>query len=321
MIALVVISVLFNVGIFTDTTPDSQIDQPLDPNGENDQKPGSTTPLPTEDPSVQFEKDNNMPSTRYPMQVLNYCIEKLNNSSGYYMDLLFNTTITGNVVGLSASGEQRVTGSVIKSGDKRYEDIKLEAMNEITKQFTPKDNLQVMYNDGQLCHFWETDLGVFDITKARYETWTPDNNPRERRFYYDFLYPGIENSFGYYGPIVFNSKGSTASLKTQKNASTGRKEYVITVKMIDKNYVPEPFIRSFQSFEGGINMSSIEQNTIFTIDKESGWIKSLVKKDIFIGRPKMFSGAEVKCVLTYTSNYSLHNQNIEIYPPVIPEQK
>lgn len=320
-----------NFGLFDNQVPNSEIVTPSEGGSSDSLTPGgngdSNNPsAPGDNPVVEYETDYNMPSVRYPTALLNYCISKMENATGYYGDINFMTTLTGSVAGVAASGQQLCTGHVIKSGDERYEEMRFEALDSMVQQFTPQHNVQAVYTDGTINHFWVTDKGVFDWDQAKYETWTPTNNPHNRKWYYDFLYRGIEGSYGYSGPIEFSNSGSTVSVRSQTNQKTHRDEYIFTVKMVDSTKYPETFLRSFNSFGGTLNIKSFEQTVTFTVDKDSGWILGFVKTDVFKGGLKsvsvvpdsVSSTVNATVTLRFAATYSQHDQIIPITHPVIP---
>lgn len=320
LVLLVATTIIIKAGFFNGILPDSnsnppsistpEVDDKDDDNPPQQKDPDQTdapqvpTPPPDKtdnDEHYDDDVDLNMPSTKFPTKLINYCLSKLANATGYQSSVYFTTKLSASALGQTLSTMQYVEGTVIKSQDKRFENMKFVAEG-IAQQFTILHNLQVCYNDGKDNYRWKTDKGVFDIEKAHFT-----KNARDFKFYYDFLYPEFE----------FNQNGHQISIAIEENED-GKSEYKVKVKLIDLNYCPENFLRSYNSFSSVVKIKSIVQNATFTIDTTSGWIKSLVKNDTFIGEYAQYAGIDVKMELSFTQRFSKHNQIIDIVTPNFP---
>lgn len=271
-------------------------------NGQDAEKDGTSA---SQEEQIVYEKDKNLPSIKFPYKLINYCFQKMNDAESYKSDVEYICKFSVVLAGQPIYAIEDVRGETMKSGLERYESVEKHADDNARTYAgsSAEDGLQIRYTDGiNDAHMWYSKDGIFDVAKLPYKKY---DKISDVGFYFDMMYPMPS----------FNKKGATVSASTDSN-NTIR----VSVKMTDKNAYPESFLRSYNSFAKNINISSITQEIVFTIDKNSGYILSLYKTDKFIGSPMSFSGIELNMDLTYKEVFSKFNQPIIITPPNIPSK-
>lgn len=283
-----------------------QIDQVVDEESPNAGASSNNTPSNKDDVEI-YEKDDNLPSTRTPSKLINYCFDKVTKSSSYQTDIKYKTIIE--VTALQATAVQTITGTSIKYNDKRLEEMTFEG-DPLAIKFSPLYGLQTTYYDGTNYHRWKTDKGGFDITKANYTTTSKDNDAGFR-FYYDFLNKDFKNT-----PDLTLDPAS-ASISAHANIQNGT--ITVDVSLSDKENYPSNFLRTYNTFNENIKIDNLTQTITFTIDQKSGYIKRLYKIDKYYGKYS-YKGlmVDVEMSLYYTQTFSKYNQEFIIKTPATP---
>ena len=178
---------------------------------------------------------------------------------------------------------------------------------------SPILGLQKTLYDGQNYHRWKTEKNVYDISQAKYTT-SPNHNDPSFRFYYDFLSPDFVNR----PALSLNERGAQVTAMTD----TSKGLIKVNVKLLDKNYYPLNFLRSYDTFSPFIQITSMSQTISFEIDQKSGYILRMYKVDDFVG-PYNFQGMDVivDMHLVHQQTFSGYNQPQQITHPAIPEKQ
>lgn len=301
MVALVFSVVMLKIFVFDEPVPDSVIITPT-PDDDNSHDNNNNDNIYDDDEPLDENSniDKNIPSSRYPLKRLNYCLTKSAKAESYFSELSFTTRTLVDAYGLSVDTKQYTKGTLGKLNNARFEDITFTA-DEWASKFAPQNNLAFVYYDESKTHVWRTPRDVYDMEKANYYTY---DHPAE--FYYDRLYANSIN---------FPSNGiENYNMYSQNNIDT------YTIKISNPAICPGTFMRSYYSFStSGLIFKSVEQVITFNVNSNTGYLINFTQKDTFISEYADNPGVELRQELTYIQKFSKYNQSFEIKHPPIPE--
>lgn len=306
-VLLIASAVVLKVTFVDPQVPDTQLSVEIpqqDPQGNTDNAQDETEEVVE---MKKYEKDKNLPSTRTPITLLNYCIEKIAACDSYKTEFSYTSRFAVTIAQSKLRAVQQKDGYTIKSGAKRYEYATMSADDTARKYAggIAQDGVEVRYYDGaQGFHEWQSHDGIYDPAQAPY---TKYNSLEELDLYYDFLYP----------TPIFTTSGTSASAKVDPSKGT----IVLTITMSNKDDFPASFLRQYKSFTKNLSIYKFEQSVVFTIDSNSGYILNFSKKDKLEGTHASFKGVPISMELTYTSKFSKFNEQLDIKIPPIPEQE
>ncbi len=302
MLMFVIVIGVFAFEVFLSSSP-SQIVIPNDqPNAEDPNKPNDDLNLPEipDDSNDVFDnsvRDPNMPSTKFPLKIVNYSLDKLYSSEGFKSKFDRKMTNIANVFG-GVKAIQNINGNIEVS-----DGVSLEAMTFKSENAMGygADYKRYFYNDGSNVIKYQTATPDADITTAKVTQMT-------KKEYKDTFGMALTEK-----PVFnFSDSNFKASLVTKQDRNK-RNYYEITVTSKNTSMFTNEYYRYFESSGDLKNAQGVSVTYIISVYL-SGNIFKIQSQENLTGKNPA-TGAGVNTTIETTQTFTIYSSSFNIAKP------